>query len=172
MEFKIIGLRGGHSLNCQGAVGITNEYLEMQQLYKYVRDILVSNGHTVINCNSNANNESAELREGTYKANNNNVDLYLTLHMNSYNGSAYGVEAWVYSTNSKSYAVAKRLTENYGKLGFYNRGVKTSTGLHDLRRSVAPAIIFETCFCDSRKDIEIWKSTSWKQLARQICNAI
>ncbi|MGJ0909495.1 hypothetical protein [Clostridium botulinum] len=41
MEFKIIGLRGGHSLNC----------------------------------NSDASNESVELREGTNKANSNNVDL-------------------------------------------------------------------------------------------------
>ncbi|MGJ0909496.1 N-acetylmuramoyl-L-alanine amidase [Clostridium botulinum] len=92
--------------------------------------------------------------------------------MNSYNGYAYGTEAWIYSTNSKSYAVAKRLTQNYAKLGFYNRGVKISTGLYDLRKSVAPAIILETCFCDSKKDIDVWKSTSWQQLAKQICNAI
>ncbi|WP_027631914.1 N-acetylmuramoyl-L-alanine amidase [Clostridium hydrogeniformans] len=167
-----IGLRGGHSINCRGAVGLRDEYLQMQDLYKHVRDILVTNGHIVIDCNSNANTVNGELTEGTNKANSNNLELYLTLHMNSYNGNAYGTEAWVYSTSRKSYSVAERLVNNYEKLGFHNRGVKVSTSLHDLRASVAPGIVFETCFCDSEKDINIWSPTPWEKLSRYICNAI
>lgn len=167
-----IGLRGGHSINFKGAIGLKDEYLEMQNLYKYVRDILVKHGHTVIDCNSNASTASAELTEGTNKANSNSVDLYLTLHMNSYNGNAYGTEAWIYSTNSKSYPIAQRLVNNYEKLGFYNRGVKITTTLHDVRASVAPAIIFETCFCDSKRDIDIWSAITLEKLGRYICNAI
>lgn len=167
-----IGLRGGHSINCKGAIGLRDEYLQMQDLYNHVRDILVKYGHTVIDCNSNTNTASAELTEGTNKANSNNVDLYLTLHMNSYNGNAHGTEAWIYSTNSKSYSIAERLVNNYEKLGFYNRGVKVNPSLHDVRASVAPGLIFETCFCDSEKDINIWSPISWEKLGRYICNAI
>ena len=32
----IIGLRGGHSANCVGAVGIVNEYEQMQEFYKHI----------------------------------------------------------------------------------------------------------------------------------------
>ncbi|WP_051623478.1 N-acetylmuramoyl-L-alanine amidase [Clostridium hydrogeniformans] len=78
----------------------------MQDLYKQVRNILVINGHTVVDCNNSANTANAELTEGSNKANNNNVDLYLTVHMNAYNGSAYETEAWVYSIISKSYLLA------------------------------------------------------------------
>lgn len=172
MEFKTIGLRGGHSVNCKGAIGLRDEYLQMQELYNHVKDILIRYGHTVIDCNSNANTQSAELNEGTNKANSNNVDLYLTLHMNSFNGSAHGTEAWVYSESCGPISIVQRLVNNYSKLGFYNRGIKTSTELHDLRASEASAIIFETCFCDSQKDIDIWSSTPWDKLARYICNAI
>ncbi|OOM82187.1 hypothetical protein CLPUN_04470 [Clostridium puniceum] len=49
----IIGLRGGHSSNCVGAVGIVKEYEQMQELYKAVSQVLTSYGHTVIDCNSN-----------------------------------------------------------------------------------------------------------------------
>lgn len=31
-----IGLRGGHSANCLGAIGLRNEYEQMQTLYKYI----------------------------------------------------------------------------------------------------------------------------------------
>jgi len=167
-----IGLRGGHSANCLGAVGLRNEYEQMQSLYRYVKDTLEKHGHEVIDCNSNANTESSELREGTTNANSNKVDLYLSLHMNSFNGNAHGTEAWVYKDSGLAYNIANKMTENYEKLGFYNRGVKVSTGLHDLKYSYAPAIIFETCFCDSEKDIEIWSPDSWKTLSFNICNAI
>ena len=167
-----IGLRGGHSKYCIGAVGLRNEYEQMQELYKYVRDILTQYGHTVIDCNSNANTESGELRDGTNKANLNNVDLYLTLHMNSFNSNANGTEAWIYKSGGMAGNIAKKITTNFEKIGFHNRGVKVSTGLHDLKYSKAPAIIFECCFCDSQKDIDIWSPTSWEDLALNICNAI
>lgn len=167
-----IGLRGGHSANCKGAIGLRDEYESMEVLYRYVRDILVSNGHQVVDCNSSAYSESAELSEGVSKANNAGVQLFISLHMNSYNGTAYGTEAWTYSSSSSANQYATRLVNNYARLGFYNRGVKHSTGYYELKNTAAPAIIFETCFCDSQRDINIWSPTPWDTLARAICNAI
>lgn len=166
-----IGLRGGHSCNCIGAVGLRDEYSQMQQLYKYVRDILISNGHTIIDCNSNAHTDKEELSEGIQKANNNNVDLFISFHMNASDGNGHGTEAWIYP-GSSSRGVAQRLVNNFATLGFQNRGVKETTGLYEVKHASAPAIIFETCFCDNERDIGIWSPTDWNTLAMLICNAI
>ena len=167
-----IGLRAGHSRNCLGAIGLRNEWESMKTLYPYVAKILREYGHTVVDCNSDASNQSAELAEGANKANNAGVDLFISLHMNSYDSSAYGVEAWTWGAASRANAVAQRLCDNYAKLGFYNRGVKSNSNYYEMRHIDAPNVIFETCFCDSAKDIAIFSPTSWGDLARSIANAI
>ncbi|NOW86788.1 N-acetylmuramoyl-L-alanine amidase [Clostridium beijerinckii] len=167
----IIGLRGGHSKNCVGAVGIVNEYEQMQEFFKHISRILTSYGHTVIDCNSNGCTANAELSEGAEKANNANVDLFISLHMNAFNGTANGTEALVSSENSKALSIASKLCENFSQLGFRNRGVKFQK-LYEMNQVNAPNIIFEICFCDSQKDISIYNQYSWDELAYRVCNAI
>lgn len=167
-----IGLRGGHSANCIGAVGLKNEYLCMQELYKHTEAVLKKYGHTVINCNSNGSNANAELSEGARKANEGKVDYFISLHMNSFNGKAYGTEAYVYSENSRAKGIAERLVNNFSTLGFYNRGVKYNAKYYEMKNIDAPNIIFETCFCDSQKDVNIFKNKSYESMAYAIANAI
>ena len=166
-----IGLRGGHSKNCIGAVGIVDEYSQMQKFYTHVSKLLTEYGHTVVDCNSNGVTSSAELSEGVTKANNANVDLFISLHMNAYDGKANGTECIVYSESSKSYSYAKRICENFASLGFKNRGVKINS-LYEMKNIKSPNIIFEICFCDSKTDIDIYNKYSWGQLAHKLCNAI
>lgn len=166
-----IGLRGGHSANCIGAVGIVNEYEQMQEFFKHISKVLTSYGHTVIDCNSNGNTEKAELSEGAAKANNANVDLFISLHMNAFDGSGNGTEALVSSENSKAISYARKLCENFSQLGFKNRGVKFQK-LYEMNHINAPNIIFEICFCDNQKDIQIYNQYSWEQLAYEFCNSI
>ncbi|AOR23022.1 N-acetylmuramoyl-L-alanine amidase [Clostridium taeniosporum] len=166
-----IGLRAGHSPNCLGAIGIVNEYEQMKKYYEAVKSVLEQYGHTVIDCNSNASTENAELSEGVNKANSNNVDFFASLHMNYYNGQAHGTEVLVSSTSSKAYPYAQRLVQNFSELGFYNRGVKFRI-LYEMNHVKAPNIISEICFCDSKKDIDIYNKYSWEQLAHVFCNAI
>lgn len=166
-----IGLRGGHSANCIGSVGIVNEYGQMQKFFKHIRRILTSYGHTVIDCNSSGSNANAELSEGASKANNANVDLFISLHMNAFDGTGNGTEALVSSENSKALAIASKLCENFSQLGFRNRGVKFQK-LYEMNHINAPNVIFEICFCDSQKDISIYNQYSWDQLAYRFCNAI
>ena len=167
----IIGLRGGHSSNCIGAVGIVNEYEQMQEFFIYVSKVLTAYGHTVIDCNSNVNAQNRELLEGVTKANNANVDLFISLHMNAFNGTGNGTEALVSSESSKALSYATKLCENFSQLGFKNRGVKFQK-LYEMNYVNAPNIIFEICFCDSQTDIEIYNRYSWMQLAYRFCNAI
>ena len=166
-----IGLRGGHSSNCVGAVGILNEYEQMQQYFKYVRHLLTQYVHTVIDCNSNGSNANAELSEGAAKANAANVDLFVSLHMNASNGQGQGVEALVSSEASKALPYAPKLCTNFGSLGFTNRGVKYEK-LYEMNHIAAGNIIFEICFCDSETDMVIYKGCSWQLLAHRFCNAI
>lgn len=166
-----IGLRAGHSDNCTGAIGIVDEHEQMKKYYAVVKSVFEKYGHTVIDCNSNANTEDGELSEGANKANNSNVDFFASLHMNSFNGQAKGTEVLVSSESSKAYPVAQRLVDNFTELGFYNRGVKFQK-LFEMNHILAPNIISEICFCDSQEDIDIYNKYSWEQLAYVFCNAI
>ncbi len=168
-----IGLRGGHSPNCRGAIGLRDEYDMMQQLYKYVADVLEKHGHIVVNCNSNASSANAELSEGVKKANNAGVDIFVSLHMNSFNGQAHGTEALVAVGARKSIKdIASKMCSNFASLGLTNRGVKESN-LYEMRYVNAPNIIFETLFCDNAHDInEVWSPTPYEKMARLIANAI
>lgn len=166
----IIGLRGGHSANCKGAVGLRDEYKTMQTFYVYVKNVLESYGHTVIDCNSNAGTEWGEVSEGFNKANKYKVDIFISLHMNSFDGKAFGVESLV-AKGSRVLDVAERLCNNFATLGFYNRGVKNGNQW-EMQYLDMPNIIFETCFCDSEKDINIWSPAPYEKLARLVANAI
>lgn len=166
-----IGLRGGHSPNCIGAVGIVDEYSQMQKYFNAVKEVLEKYGHIVIDCNSSGSNANAELSEGANAANNNNVDFFASLHMNCFNGQANGTEVLCSSELSKAYPIAQRLVNNFSELGFINRGVKFEK-LYEMNHISAPNIISEICFCDSQKDIDIYNKCSWEKLAYVFCNAI
>lgn len=167
-----IGLRAGHSRNCRGANGLRDEWESMNILYGEIERVLEEYGHTVVNCNSSASSVNSELAEGADKANNAGVDLFISLHMNSFNGSAHGTEALTWGESSRANIYAKRMCENFASLGFYNRGLKYQPNFYEMRHVEAPNIIFETCFCDSQKDIDIWSPTPWETLARAVANAI
>ncbi len=166
-----IGLRAGHSDNCAGAIGIVDEHEQMKKYYAVVKSIFEQYGHTVIDCNSNANTENGELSEGASIANNNNVDFFASLHMNCFNASAHGCEVLVSSASSGAYLYAQRLVSNFAELGFTNRGVKFVRD-YEMNHILAPNIISEICFCDSQEDIDIYNKYSWEKLAHVFCNAV
>lgn len=169
-----IGLRGGHSPNCKGAMGILDEQLTMLILYKKVESILKQKGHTVINCCSDKNTISSDLSYGTTLANENYCDLFVSLHMNASSGhNGRGTEAWVY--RSGDYPVNQlglRLCNNFSKLGFINRGIKVNPSFHDLAKTTMPSLIFETCFCDNKSDVDLFNKYSLDTIALYIANAI
>lgn len=168
-----IGLRGGHSPNRKGAMGILDEQQSVRDLCYAVKPILEQHGHVVIDCNSNASTVSGELTEGTNKANSNGCDVYVTLHLNAFNGTANGVEALVHDgTSMLANAIAQRACLNLASLGLLNRGVKQRRDLHDLNASNMEAVLIEVLFCDSAKDVGIWQSSGLHKIASLIANAI
>jgi N-acetylmuramoyl-L-alanine amidase len=166
-----IGIRGGHSAQVNGAIGIVNEYQQMQKYYQAVKEVLEKYGHTVIDCNSNASTEGGELAEGANKSNSAGADLFISLHMNAFNGQAHGTEVLVSSASSTAYPYAKRLVQNFSELGFFNRGVKFGR-FYEMNHVNCGNIISELCFCDSEVDMAIYNQYSWEKLAHVLCNAI
>lgn len=168
----IINARGGHSPNCLGTVALRNEYEQMQILFNNFKRIMESYGHVVNDCNSNLGYKD-ELYEGVRKSDiHSNADLFISFHMNaSDTRKGNGTEAWIHPRSSVR-EIAQRLVNNYAKLGLQNRGVKDNAEYYEIYNTIAPAIIFETCFCDNQNDIDIWSPTDWDKLTRLICNAI
>lgn len=165
-----IGLRAGHSPNCRGKVGIIDEHDSCKALYYAVKKLLEEQGHVIVDCNSNASTEGAELQEGTNKANTNNVDLYVALHMNGFNKEANGVECWCYDSNSsKAVNIGLEICKNISSLGLFNRGIKYNKKFHDLNATKAESIIVESLFCDTKHDTDLFNVD---RFARAIANGI
>ncbi|MGL5328381.1 MAG: N-acetylmuramoyl-L-alanine amidase [Peptostreptococcaceae bacterium] len=82
------------------------------------------------------------------KANKENCDYFVSLHMNSStNKTAKGCEVWVYDKNSKLYNLSTNLCKNISsKTNTPNRGVKISKDFSVLRKTKMPALLIEIDF--------------------------
>lgn len=168
-----IGLRGGHSPNCKGAFGIIDEQAEVRKIYNELAPMLTAQGHTVVNCNSDAYDQITDLNIGTNAANANGCDIFISIHMNAFNYFANGTECWLYdASNATMNVIAENICRNFEKRGYENRGVKYNAGYHDLNATSMPAMIIETMFCDSRHDVDLYNALGVKGIAEMIAKAI
>ncbi|WP_434296480.1 N-acetylmuramoyl-L-alanine amidase [Clostridium sporogenes] len=149
-----IGIDCGHTLSSAdyGAVGIKAESNLTREVGTRVISKLQALGHTVIKCykdTCNSLNDSLSYRTNT--ANNNNIDLYVSIHFNAFNGIAYGTEVLTYG--GKSFTEASRVLNNICALGYTNRGIKDGSSLYVLKHTKAKAMLIECCFCDNSGDM-------------------
>lgn len=149
------GIDIGH--NCPpdtGAVGVGGK--REDDLTKAVGTLLMKKlaaaGHSVINCTpTTATSVGDSLRKRVNKANSNNFDIFVSIHFNAFNKQANGTEIFAISNTSK--AIARSVLNEIVKLGFRNKGVK-STPFFVLQNTQMPAILVECCFCDSKVDMD------------------
>ena len=163
---KKFGIDLGH--NCDydgGAVGIKSENFLIREVGWRVIKKLKALGHTVINCSPQQSVTSLgdSLRQRTNRANKYNVDVFVSIHFNAFNGQAYGTEVLYFSSSGKR--IAAPVLKEIASLGFYNRGLKYRNNLHVLKATRMPAILIECCFCDSAKDMRLFD-------AEKMANAI
>lgn len=157
-----IGVNCGHTLSGlgTGAVGIVKETDKNREVGKRLMAMLREKGHTVVDCT--VDNSSNDLYDIRIKANAQPLDVFVSLHLNAFNGTAYGVETYIYngswSGKEANKAIAKRVNDELAsQVGWYNRGVKEAN-FYVLRETVAPAILCELGFCDSSKDMNLWNT--------------
>lgn len=150
----IVGIDMGHSIN-GGAIKLLNETTENRKLGKRLIEMLKENGHTVINCTvDSASDQNTQLAGIVSKANAQKLDLFVSIHFNSYGSGANGTEVFTTTTTSQANKDrAKRMSEKVASsCGFRNRGHKTS-GLYVIKNTVAPAMLVEVCFIDNQNDV-------------------
>ncbi|MFR4997287.1 MAG: N-acetylmuramoyl-L-alanine amidase [Clostridium paraputrificum] len=169
----IIGIDKGHSTwdkSPCGAIGLLNESKENRLVGDKVIGKLRALGHTVIDCSCNsASNVNEQLAAIVNKANAQELDLFLSLHLNA--GGGTGAE--VYTTNtSGAKQEAKKLIDTYcNRTGFRNRGHKYKE-LYVLRHTVAPAMLLEMAFVDIEADYKKWNDLGHELIANAIVEGI
>ncbi|OFI05568.1 autolytic lysozyme [Clostridium acetireducens DSM 10703] len=162
-----IGIDIGH--NCPpdiGALGIKFEDELTRNIGSMVINKLKILGYSVVNCTPDY---AKSVLESLYKrvntANNNKVDLFVSIHFNA--GGGNGTEVFAISPVGR--LIAKRVVDNISILGFKNRGVKDGRMLYVLKNTIAPAILIEGCFIDSKEDMKLYNGES---MANAIIKAI
>lgn len=122
-----------------------------------VKEILEANGHTVVvvSCDS-ANSLGESLAYRVNKANTEGGDLFVSIHLNAFNGEAYGSE--VYTYGAKEIPEAKTILKNLAKLGYYNRGIKNGSGLYVIKNTSMRSMLVECCFIDNYSDMSRYSS--------------
>lgn len=175
----IINVHAGHNPDGKvacGAVGIIRESTEARNVKNEVVRQLKALGHTVYDCTvDNGTSASNVLSNIVQKCNAHTVDLDVSIHFNAGakdvagNGQTTGVEAYVFSSNSKAKAFAEKIVNAIASIGFKNRGVKVNQKLYFLRKTKAAALLLECCFVDDKDDVALY---DYKSMADAIVRAI
>ena len=147
-----------------GAVGILQESVEDRIVKNAIIAKLESLGHTVYDCTCDENtSQNGCLAAIVAKCNSHNVDLDISIHLNSgrddYEGddSTGGTEVYGYDTGTEE--IGSKICEAISeKLNIRNRGFKVNHGLYVLRSTHSPAILIECCFVDDRDDANRWNA--------------
>ena len=138
----------GHGGKDPGAIGPTNlkESDIALKIGMMVKEKLENAFEKVITTRDNDKYYSLDYR--TKKANNENCDYFISIHLNSAtNTSAKGCEVWIYNENSKLHTLSKNICSNLSKtINTPNRGVKISKSFSVLRKTKMPALLIEIDF--------------------------
>lgn len=149
-----------------GASKYLNESTETRKIAYDLMKLLADSKHEVIPAvfDRSANN----LKEAVTLANNEQADLFISIHLNAGGGS--GCEA--YTWKGQQVAQAVKACSYLKKLGFKNRGVKDGSGLYVIKNTKCTAILIEVCFVDNTADAELFKQVGYNNIAKAIYSAI
>ena len=145
----------GHGGKDPGAIGPTN--LKESDVALKIGMIIKENLENVLEkvITTREDDKYYSLDYRTKKANNENCDYFISIHLNSAtNSSAKGCEVWLYNENSKLKNLANNLCNNLStKMDTPNRGVKYSKNLSVLKNTKMPSLLIEIDFI-SNKEVE------------------
>lgn len=175
---KVITISAGHSAKGAdyGAVSYLDESKEVRVITKYVIEYLKEAGYTVYNCTDDVTTGgvSQHLAEIVARHNKHTANLAVSIHLNSSakTQSPLGCEVY-YSPGGKSVKAkaAKAICHALARLGFKNRGPKTSSGLYFLNHTNDPAILVEAFFVSSKADVALYEKSK-KKVAKAIAAGI
>lgn len=152
--------------------GGVNEYKYNKALAPYVVKWLKAAGHTADLCiapEGQLHSLNDEINYFIGKENVGNYDLSIQLHLNAFDGSAHGTEAYAY--NDAGLKVADAICRKLGTV-WKNRGAQIRTGLYWTRKTKAKAVLIESFFCDSASDYKKAVSLGYDAHAKLIAEGI
>lgn len=161
-----IGIDPGHGGRDGGAFGVlSKEAANMLKVALLMKAKLEKYGHTVVL--TRASDVYVELWQRGRIANNNRVDVFVSLHQNSAKSSAAtGFETFIFpnSSNPKTHALQKHVHNAIvGVVPFVDRG-KKQANFQVLRDTAMPAVLVEYGFINNRKE-EQWMLSNLEKLA-------
>lgn len=152
--------------------GGVNEYKYNKELAPYVVRWLEKAGHKATLCIAPEGQLHSLNEEISYfigEEGKQNYDLAVQLHLNAFNSSAQGCEAYAY--NEAGLKAAKQICEKLGTV-WTNRGAQVKTGLYWTRKTKARAVLIESFFCDSKSDYEKAKKLGFDAHGKLIAEGI
>ena len=172
MAINKMNFSAGHNPDgkiASGAIGIIKESTEARNVVSHMVKFAKAEGKTVYDCTcNNGTGQKDVLKKICAKCNQHKVDLDISIHFNSFNGSAKGVE--VIYVNKKVASVAASVAKSVSsKLGIVNRGIKYRDNLYFLNNTKSPAILIECCFVDNKEDVSKYNA---EKMAKAIIEGI
>lgn len=152
--------------------GGVNEYKYNKELAPYVVKWLKAAGHKATLCiapEGQMHSLADEINYFIREEHRENYDLAIQLHLNAYNGTAHGCEAYAY--NEAGLKVAEAICNKLGTV-WTNRGALIRTGLYWTRKTLAKAVLIESFFCDSASDYEKAKKLGFDVHGKLIAEGI
>lgn len=179
---KVIAIDNGHGYNTAGnrtppfpnTGQVVKEWEFNHPTARKLKELLEQDGYKVIMVSDTV--EDTPLKSRTTKANNEKVDLYISIHYNALQGiwGAHGGIETFHHPNSKE---GKRLAdlvqvELIKSTGLKNRGVKAEN-FHVLRETNMPSILVEAGFMDNLEEAKLMLDVEYQnKVAKSILNGI
>ena len=152
----------------RGAEGFVTDESIIDAVGTLVVKFLTGRGHGVIMVRpDSATSVSNSLIQRVDKANQNDIDLYVSIHANA--GGGRGSEVFTY--RGSEVKVARNVLNNLASLGFINRGIK-SAPLYVINETEAPSMLIEICFVDTMTDVNLYNKIGAEAIANAIVNGI
>lgn len=169
-QHDAIAMSSGHGKYIRGASGAPvppqlDEVDEARRVVDRMTQILAAAGVMVKTFHDNtSHDQNTNLNTIVDWHNRQSRTLDVSVHFNAYDGSAHGVEV-LYVTQE---ALARQVSAAIAEAGhFTDRGPKYRSDLFVLNNTDEPAILIETCFCDSTSD-----SNLYREHFEAVCQAI
>ena len=165
--------RRGHNFQSVGAISILNEVEECNKIHNSINKYLNILNIKHLDVTPGNMKSSEDLKYGVKLCNENNGDLFVSIHMNSSCDKvkkALGCEVWVY--DDKNNKQAENVLKELEGLGFKNRGVKVNKNFYELKYTKCKAMIIEVCFVNSEEDCNLYKKVGYDEIGKVIAKAI